>query len=707
MTNTMPHSTLKSITGKLKNHIATKQTLFVLALLAYLGFESSFHAILTSTVIDPSSNMGDIHRVEIYGRLISGFGSGLLFTKLLVSILSNKLRKPISWSGQSVTFLLVFSTVYFGQKAAIERLLIEPSSAEVRRDAVLVNTVKKGLYNQDLASKSFSFSESVDEQIEQKVMLSLLSAGFLYNQDFKQGAMDQLQSILLSIASNSYNVIFYSDILPTFYRSKQDIEQAFSQYAEAHKERDRNLRHFVIDDKWRELYEQASTEYVRKDVEAQVEKAGYSLRNRRVKREYEANVERSLVELRRYLTTNGRSALTRGSAKRFIEQARNRYSDLNRSMQKEMDLPKGSFQLYPAAKAHAWLEHLTIIEFEKTLRNQLSDVGIKSMKPNIRRFSTFERHADIQKKAKAAMGDYYVTGFSFNWGDAELYAALRDAFIETEVDHMNDNIKGQLSSFEDGGELETIGKNALRAILIPCIALVLSVVLSVFSVVKLLSMVLVRGPIQGGGEAPISKGIKAVYRAKLNGFMVQRAFALESKFILNTLILLAIVLLVLNAPRLLGWHAEVLPMVPANTSIAINFVNAVSPSVEVLLNLLDNYLYWLLGWAVLIRLTEFGFAHKASSFDGWPWANRDLLLRTSIKTIWFAALMFVPIFYLLGQPSDTQAAVIAYGTYKWLLSVQPVVYLQGQFLNDIAHLPHLVDSISAPLKAFDSYFWPE
>lgn len=704
---TIPRSTLKSIEDKLKNRIATKQALFVIALMAYLGFESSFHTILTSTVIDPSSNIDDIHRVEIYGRLISGFGSGLLFTKLIVSILSSKLRKLTSWSCQTAIFLLVFSTVYFGQKAVIERFLIDPSSAEVRRDAVLVNTVKKGLYNQDLASKSFSFSESVNEQIEQKVMLSLLSAGFLYNQDFKQGAMGQLQSILLSIASNNYNVVFYSDILPTFYRSKQDIEQAFNQYVEAHKERDRNLRHFVIDDKWRDLYEKASTEYVRKDVEAQVDKAGYSLRNRRVKREYEANVERSLVELRRYLTTNGRSALTRGSAKRFIEQARNRYSELNRNMQKEMGLPKGSFQLYPPAKAHAWLEHLTIIEFEKALRNQLSSVGIESMKPNIRRFSIFERHADIQKRAQTAMGDYYVRGFSFNWGDAELYTALRDVFIETEVARMHDNIKGHLSDFEHGGELETIGKNALRAILIPCIALVLSVVLSVFSVVKLLSIALARSPSQGFGEMPLSKGVKVVYRAKLNGFMVRSAFANESKFILNTSILVAIVLLVLNAPQFLGWHAEVIPMVALNTPIATNFVNAVSPSIAVLLDLLNDYLVWLLGGFVLVRLIKYGLDHKTSQFGGWPWANRDLLLRTSIHTLWLATLMFVPIFYLLGEPSDTQAASIAYGAYKWLLSVQPVVYLQGQFLNDIAHLPHLVDSISAPLKAFDSNFWPE
>ncbi|MGI9886081.1 hypothetical protein [Vibrio chagasii] len=686
---------LLQVSDSVKAWLFSKHWLFVLAMLIYLALESSFHAILTSTVIDPAASIADIHRVEIYGRLISGFGSGLLLTRFVLT----KLPKPTNCFGKVLIFSSIFSAVYFGQKALVEHFLIEPSSAEVRRDALLVNTVKTGLYNQDLLTKSLTFSDSVKEDVEQKVMLSLLSAGFLYNENFKDSAMNQLQSILLSIASSRYTSVFHSEILPKFDSSRHDVNALFSDYGHAHKERDNNLKDSVIKRKWRQIYDEASTEYVRKDILTQLEKAGYSLRNKRVNREYEANVDRSLVELQRYANENGNSKLTRGSAKRFIQKAQQPYSDLNRQLQDELDLPKGSFQLDPPYVARAWLKHAMITGFEAELNNKLSQSGITRMKPNIRRFSEFEKHPDIQDKAREALGDYYVKGFSFNWSDAQLYASLRETFIDTQVTSMRNNIEGELSSFKDGGELENAGKDALRAILIPCIALVLSVILSVTSVVKLVSMALV------GLSDAISKRIR-----------VSRDFSLKSQFLqevtllVKPLIILVVVLIVLNAPLIIGWHEEVQSILSRHSPITYNFVNALTPLIHAMLVFVDRIFYWCLGGYLLYRLFHYARSYRLIIKHGDRWRRiptKLLNFRTSLNILWFIIFVCLPLLYLVRHPLDAQATQIAYASYEWLLSVQPIVYSQGEFLNDVASLPNMVDSITAHLKHLDARLWAD
>ncbi len=122
--------------------------LLVLATL-YLLPEAIFNAQLVSLVGLGTPSAEDLEHLEIYGRAVSGVGVALLLADFLPKAMVAKVGRGI------ISFIallcLVWPVVFFGQKYAIEKTLIEPSTAEQRqfatysaalRDALAINSIK-------------------------------------------------------------------------------------------------------------------------------------------------------------------------------------------------------------------------------------------------------------------------------------------------------------------------------------------------------------------------------------------------------------------------------------------------------------------------------------------------------------------------------------------------------------------------------------
>lgn len=122
--------------------------LLVLATL-YLLPEAIFNAQLVSLVGLGTPSAADLEHLEIYGRAVSGVGVALLLADFLPKAMVAKVGRGV------VSFIallcLVWPVVFFGQKYAIEKTLIEPSTAEQRqfatysaalRDALAINSIK-------------------------------------------------------------------------------------------------------------------------------------------------------------------------------------------------------------------------------------------------------------------------------------------------------------------------------------------------------------------------------------------------------------------------------------------------------------------------------------------------------------------------------------------------------------------------------------
>ncbi len=117
-------------------------TIFGLSLL-YILPESIFNSQL---VIASGSDMSDeirIHSVEFFGRAISGFGASILISDFLIKrkLLCNAVTTLIAFL---LITLIVWPTVYFGQKWMIESYLVNNSTAEQRQQAFFSQLLKAG-----------------------------------------------------------------------------------------------------------------------------------------------------------------------------------------------------------------------------------------------------------------------------------------------------------------------------------------------------------------------------------------------------------------------------------------------------------------------------------------------------------------------------------------------------------------------------------
>lgn len=143
----------------------------------YLFPELIFNAELVRTVGSAGASAADIHRLELFGRAISGIGVTLL---VLDAIKGFPLRsKDRTLLLSLAVFLLLWPLVFFGQKYVIDKYLIEPSSAEQRQTAFLSLVVKDALAAQAVAVEGLPFDSDNPESPVSQTFLSLFG-GLVY-----------------------------------------------------------------------------------------------------------------------------------------------------------------------------------------------------------------------------------------------------------------------------------------------------------------------------------------------------------------------------------------------------------------------------------------------------------------------------------------------------------------------------------------------
>ncbi|PIW29646.1 MAG: hypothetical protein COW30_04575 [Rhodospirillales bacterium CG15_BIG_FIL_POST_REV_8_21_14_020_66_15] len=96
----------------------------------------------------------------------------------------------------------------------------------------------------------------------------------------------------------------------------------------------------------------------------------------------------------------------------------------------------------------------------------------------------------LQKRLRAELGGGYVDGFMFSWSERQYAEKVIRPAIERRVRQEIEGFKTDAVRYENGGDLESIGKQAFRAAIIPPIAVALSLFFSLLSAVKVGGMVL-------------------------------------------------------------------------------------------------------------------------------------------------------------------------------------------------------------------------
>ncbi len=147
----------------------------------YLFPEAVFNAALTEVAGGRNSSEEDLRAVELFGRTISGIGVTLLLADLLLK------GKYVAKVGRTLGYfaliaILVWPTVFFGQKWVVDHFLIDASSSEERQQAYLSQVLRSALIEKSIQFEGIEYDPSKVHSATEKTFLSVFG-GLVYADD--------------------------------------------------------------------------------------------------------------------------------------------------------------------------------------------------------------------------------------------------------------------------------------------------------------------------------------------------------------------------------------------------------------------------------------------------------------------------------------------------------------------------------------------
>lgn len=180
---------------------------FFIASIIYLFPEAVFNAKLVALAGSPDSTPESMHLIELFGRSISGVGFTLLIADVL---LKGRLAK--SWFkallSLAVITIIVWPTVFFGQKLLVDKLLIEQSSPSQRQEAFFSSLLKSSLASDAINIEGLSYNINDSENPSDMTFLTMLGGLAYANSDFLASLESQKIQILDSYIKNKANENF-------------------------------------------------------------------------------------------------------------------------------------------------------------------------------------------------------------------------------------------------------------------------------------------------------------------------------------------------------------------------------------------------------------------------------------------------------------------------------------------------------------------
>lgn len=172
-------------------------------------------------------------------------------------------------------------------------------------------------------------------------------------------------------------------------------------------------------------------------------------------------------------------------------------------------------------------------------------------------YDAFQRHPDIQRRIKERMGSYYVEPTLATWGRSEFYQQLMEPAIEREVQAQLDRLEASKALFADGEVHADKGKKALRAVLVPPIAMILSLFFVMITLFKLPAklVLLLRGKGEQRASTPDSGSAVDASSAQAPGEPTAgpaKRASLWRKFGVKIGLVLLVLLIVFGGPMFAG-----------------------------------------------------------------------------------------------------------------------------------------------------------
>ncbi|MEZ9839415.1 hypothetical protein AB4323_20015 [Vibrio sp. 10N.261.52.C11] len=196
--------------------------------LLYLFPEVAFNAKLVEIAGGIDVSDVQLHKTELFGRTISGIGVTLIVADFLLKgwLTTTKFR---AISSLVVITALVWPTVFFGQKAVIDKWLIEPSSAKQRQEAFFSSVLRSSLAMNAINIEGIPYNSEASTESSEMTFLALIG-GLVYSNDaFLSHIDDKKVQILDRYIQNRANANF-DEHYANYKVLRSEVQQSWHQY---------------------------------------------------------------------------------------------------------------------------------------------------------------------------------------------------------------------------------------------------------------------------------------------------------------------------------------------------------------------------------------------------------------------------------------------------------------------------------------------
>lgn len=428
--------------------------LFVIEIV-YVLTEFAFNAALLNAASGLVRDDQALHRIEVAGRILSGVGLSILmywayFRKKLVE---ESIETGLKTFAKSL--IICVPLMYVGQKIIVDSFLVNGTTGQQRQYAETLILMKTGIQNGIVKMANLELSKGGTDPSEM-AFVSVMGAILLGVPEYAAAISKNEEAIARRV-----NQITSSETAdktyPLYYNASKDIIDGYKEYSKASKEYMSRVNGGVDTSKiWSNVERSTSNGYAK-----YVKACNYyqSMPNERFVQKfgYPKGI-RSLTEFRKTLRTIELINLDLSEAGLSLDVTWNgQQSTFSQSLTK-----KGSSE---------W-------------NQEMGKHGLGGISPGLT-FRAFEQSGTVQEQLKEHMQSFYRDGMRVGLSKDDFTEQVIMPTNEASIRQWIEKAKNRSVDLGDGGSREEEGRQFVRALIVPPIALILSLFFSLLTLAKL------------------------------------------------------------------------------------------------------------------------------------------------------------------------------------------------------------------------------
>lgn len=440
-------------------YVHTQWLIVIFAIeLIYVLAEFAFNAALLNTASGQVSNPNAIHQVEIAGRMLSGIGLSLLmyWTYFRKRIVEETVSNGLKTLGLSL--IICIPVMYFGQKIIVEKLIVNGTSGFDRQYAESLILLKNGLQTGAVTLKNVPLSQNGITDPGDMAFLSVMGAVVMGIPDYANIILKNEKAMIERV-----NFVASQDLADRVYPEYQDgsnkiiigyrdYEKASADYAGQFE-----ANHGKIDQAWNEV--------------AKTTEDGFSKYRKALAYLSHTNNQQFILRTNGY--PKGINDLTQFRA--HGETVKRINFNLSQKGLLINDHWNGTKEDFYRIMKHGGIQ---------SWGNAMAQKNMAGTKPGMS-FKEFEQSDTIQGELRDVLGKLYVPGMRLGLSKADFTTSVIMINNAQRIQTWVDGAKTRQYELADGGTREDEGRQFVRALIVPPIALALSLFFSLLTLAKM------------------------------------------------------------------------------------------------------------------------------------------------------------------------------------------------------------------------------